>query len=104
MMNIRRVNDFYTFTSKYQKIQNKNIDFYNLNYDEKIDVLYDILQEQNQKLAALYNNQIAINNFNKHAFDAIIAASAKNSNAADIAYKNIDYQYNRCENKVNLVG
>ena len=55
-MNIRRVNDFYTFTSKYQKMQNKNIDFYNLNYDEKIDVLYDILQEQNQKLAALYKS------------------------------------------------
>ena len=103
-MNIQKVSGIQSFTNKYQKMQSKNISFYELDYDEKIDVVYDMLQEQNAKLAALSKNQAVINDFNKHAFDAIVAASAKNSNAADVAYENINYQYGCSENRINLLG
>ena len=91
-------------TKKFDIAISKNISFYELDYDEKIDVVYDMLQEQNAKLAALSKNQAVINDFNKHAFDAIVAASAKNSNAADVAYENINYQYGCSENRINLLG
>ncbi len=103
-MNIQKVSGIQSFTNKYQQMQKEKINFYALNYDEKIDVIYDILQDQNEKIAALSKNQVAINDFNKHAFDAIVAASAKNSNAADIAFENINYQYGRSENRINLLG
>lgn len=103
-MNIQKVSGIQSFTNKYQHMQKEKINFYNLNYDEKIDVVYDLLKEQNEKLVALSKNQAVINDFNKHAFDAIVAASAKNSNAADIAYENINYQYGRSENRINLLG
>lgn len=43
-----------------------------------------------------------MNNFNRHAFDCIVAAFSKNSHNADTAFENIEYQYNK--NNINLVG
>lgn len=95
-------------------------DFRYLSENAKLLVIYDMLTEQkealqnladeqynrqnelNENLKKLSLNQVKMQNFNKHAFDCIVAASSRNNNRADIAYTNIGYQYDK--NNINLIG
>ena len=43
-----------------------------------------------------------MNDFNKEAFDCLLAASARNSRSSHVAYNNIKSQYE--SNKLNIVG
>lgn len=76
--------------------------FYSLSTDDKLNVIYDKLNSLEKDHRGLSENQIKMNDFNKHAFDCIVAASARNNHSADTAYSNIGYQYDK--NNIDLVG
>lgn len=76
--------------------------FYYLNTDDKLDVIYDKLNSLENDHRGLSENQIKMNDFNKEAFDCLLAASSRNSRSSHVAYNNIKSQYE--SNKLNLVG
>lgn len=76
--------------------------FYYLSTGDKLDVIYDKLDSLENDHRNLSRNQIKMNDFNKHAFDCIVATSARNNHSADTAYTNIGYQYDK--NNIDLVG
>ena len=76
--------------------------FYSLSTDDKLNVIYDKLTSLEKDHRDLSQNQIKMNDFNKEAFDCLLAASARNSRSSHVAYNNIKSQY-EC-NKLNVVG
>lgn len=58
-MKVQKVNYSQSFTNKtaYEKMKDQNLSFYNLYHDDKVDVVYDILQEQNKKIDTILDNQ-----------------------------------------------
>lgn len=76
--------------------------FYSLSTDDKLNVIYDKLNSLEKDHRSLSENQIKMNDFNKHAFDCLLAASSRNSRSSHVAYNNIKSQY-EC-NKLNIVG
>ncbi len=113
IQNINSVNfGKYNITSK---VESGEEDFRYLSENNKLLVIYDMLQEQKDTLRSLSDkqydrqeelktglkklslNQQKMHDFNKHAFDVI----AMNSSGRG-ALENLDYQYNR--NKLDKVG
>lgn len=76
--------------------------FYSLSTDDKLNVIYDKLNSLEKDHRSLSENQIKMNDFNKEAFDCLLAASSRNSRSSHVAYNNIKSQY-EC-NKLNIVG
>lgn len=76
--------------------------FYSLSTDDKLNVIYDKLTSLEKDHRDLSQNQIKMNDFNKEAFDCLLAASARNSRSSHVAYNNIKSQYE--SNKLNIVG
>lgn len=76
--------------------------FYSLSTDDKLNVIYDKLNSLEKDHRGLSENQIKMNDFNKEAFDCLLAASSRNSRSSHVAYNNIKSQY-EC-NKLNVVG
>lgn len=76
--------------------------FYSLSTDDKLNVIYDKLNSLEKDHRSLSENQIKMNDFNKEAFDCLLAASSRNSRSSHVAYNNIKSQY-EC-NKLNVVG
>ena len=86
----------------YKDVVRGRKNFYHLSTGDKLDVIYDKLDSLENDHRSLSRNQIKMNNFNKHAFDCIVTASARNNHSADIAYTNIGNQYDK--NNIDLVG
>lgn len=76
--------------------------FYSLSTDDKLNVIYDKLNSLEKDHRGLSENQIKMNDFNKEAFDCLLAASSRNSRSSHVAYNNIKSQYE--SNKLNIVG
>ncbi len=76
--------------------------FYSLSTDDKLNVIYDKLNSLEKDHRSLSENQIKMNDFNKEAFDCLLAASSRNSRSSHVAYNNIKSQYE--SNKLNIVG
>lgn len=76
--------------------------FYSLGTDDKLNVIYDKLNSLENDHRGLSENQIKMNDFNKEAFDCLLAASSRNSRSSHVAYNNIKSQYE--SNKLNIVG
>ena len=95
-------------------------DFVSLDNNDKLAVIYDMLCEQKDSLKSLSDrqydrhnalksdlktlslNQKKMHDFNKHAFDVIVAGCSVSSNISKVGLANLDFQYNR--NKLNVVG
>lgn len=86
----------------YKDVLSGKSSFYSLATDEKIDVIYDKLNSLEKDHKGLSENQIKMNNFNKHAFDTIAAGSSASSRIAKVTLEDINYLYNR--NKLDTVG
>lgn len=95
-------NQYFGTSQAYKDVLLEKKRFYSLSTDDKLDVLYDKLNSLEKDHRGLSENQIKMNDFNKHAFDCIVATSARNNHIADTAYTNIGYQYDK--NNINLVG
>lgn len=86
----------------YKDVLLEKRNFYSLSTDDKLDVIYDKLNSLEKDHRGLSENQIKMNDFNKEAFDCLLAASSRNSRSSHVAYNNIKSQY-EC-NKLNIVG
>ena len=103
-----------------RKVESGEEDFIFLNQSDKLTVIYDMLCEQKDSLKSLSDrqydrhnalksdlktlslNQKKMHDFNKHAFDVIVAGCSVSSNISKVGLANLDFQYNR--NKLNVVG
>lgn len=95
-------NQSFGTSQAYKDVLNGKREFYSLNTDDKLDVIYDKLNSLEKDHRGLSENQIKMNDFNKEAFDCLLSASSRNSRSSHVAYNNIKSQY-EC-NKLNIVG
>ncbi len=102
MLVSRISNQSFGTSQAYKDVLNGKREFYSLNTDDKLDVIYDKLNSLEKDHRGLSENQIKMNDFNKEAFDCLLSASSRNSRSSHVAYNNIKSQY-EC-NKLNIVG
>lgn len=85
----------------YRDVILRRENFYSLSTDDKLDVIYDKLNSLEKEHRGLSENQIKMNNFNKHAFDVIATNCSGRSYIVKDALENINYQYYR--NKLDTI-
>lgn len=100
-MKIQALNSSQSFTHSddYMKVKNGRTNFYYLSDSSKLNVIYDMLNEQKKDLITLSKNQDNMHGFNKRGFENLFMSDPLDVNEYSCGILDSDYK----AAKVNVI-
>lgn len=101
-MKIQALNNSQSFTHSddYKKVKNYSTNFYYLSDSSKLNVIYDMLNEQKKDLITLSKNQDNMHGFNKRGFENLFMSEP--TDIYDSSCEILDSDYEAA--KVNVIA